>query len=517
MGKSGILYFGECNNAEYSFSGYKRYLWSHPQTVVIALFFLLLGFGRKLLSDTFSIDTQSLIQVPDSLYGSWLELNRFMLVAFKKVTGTAWYNNALASFLMVVLLGVMATVWAYALHGASANNKVDALYFMVPLVVSPIMAEQLGFLLQAPEICVGLIAVAVALMLIQKTQDSRYRFYIVLSIVLVSFAFSLYAAMVTIFIAAVAMIFILKYRECSQFRRFMANYIVVNAIVCFLAYALYFLANKIVLLSLHLQTSAYISEQSRWGKDSLSVIAHSVLSQLYRMYAGEGIYYSLLFTILVVASILLMVYRLFRREISLAYLVIYIAVCISPMLMPVLLGGTASVRTEMTYPWSFAFVTMFTVAELSRFRISGIVTILMLCCIGFNQGFISNRIFYTESVIYSQDVALANAIANRIGVASGKEIPDVPVVFVGSHSARCNNDCYSASQLELVGRSLFEVTFSTQHGTWVKNQFMGVQGFQYQYPSDAQIKESDELAKQMPQWPAEGSVRVEEEYIVVKF
>ncbi|KAA8825481.1 glucosyl transferase GtrII [Bifidobacterium reuteri] len=517
MKKNSILRFGDYDNEGYSFAGYKRYLISHPWSMITTAFFLLLGFGQKMLSNTFSIDTQSLIQVPNDLYGSWFELNRFMLVALKKVTGTSWYNNALASFLMVILFGAATTVWGYALYCAPSGKKINPIYFMVPLVVSPIMAEQLGFLLQAPEICIGLIAIAVALMLLQNTHSSHYRLYIILAVLLAAFAFSLYAAMVTIFIAAVAMIFVLKYREYNRFKPFMANYIVVNAIACILAYTIYVVVNKIVLAIMHLQVNAYITEQSRWGKDSFSTIAHSLLSQMYNMYTGKGIYYSAIFTFLITLSISLMIYRLVRKEVSFVLVIIYIAICISPMLMPTLLGGTASIRTEMTYPWSFAFVVMFTAAELLHFHVSKIVTLLLLACIGFNQGFISNRIFYTESVIYNQDVALANAVANRIGIVSGKEIPDVPVVFIGSHSARCNNDCYTASQLELVGRSLFEITFSTQHGTWVKNQFMGVQGFQYQLPSNDQMKNADKLATGMPQWPAEGSVSMQNGYIIVKF
>lgn len=512
-----MFYFGDDKSKEYSFVGYRNYLSSNIKSICVVLFFLLLSFGQKLFSNTFSIDTQSIIQVPDSLYGSWFELNRFMLVGFKRITGTIWYNNALASFLMVILFWIAVTVWGYLMSTASTDAKVNAIYFMVPLVVSPIMAEQLGFLLQAPEICVGLIAIAVALMLLQKVQNSNCFLYFILAVLITAFAFSLYAAMVTIFITAVAMLFILKYREQCRFKSFMANFICVNAAVCILAYMVYVIANRLFLFAMHLHTNPYINEQSRWGKDSLKTIASSIFLQMYKMYTGKGIYYSIIFTVLIILSLLILSYYVLCKELSFIYFIVYLMVCVSPMLMPVLLGGTASIRTEISYALAFAFLVMFVAAELSRVHIKNILTIVMLVIIGFTQGCITNRIFYTESVVYSQDVELANSIANRVGLVAEKEIPDVPVVFVGSHATRCNNDCYSADQLELVGRSMFEITFSTSHGTWVKNQFMGVQGFQYKFPSSSQMSEAEEKAKQMPQWPAEGSVSMDDGYIIVKF
>lgn len=47
------------------------------------MLFLLLAFGQKLFSNTFSIDTQGIIQNNDALYKSWFELERFGLVLFK--------------------------------------------------------------------------------------------------------------------------------------------------------------------------------------------------------------------------------------------------------------------------------------------------------------------------------------------------------------------------------------------------------------------------------------------------
>ena len=82
----------------YSLQGFLQFLMHNSKQIIISMLFLLLAFGQKLFSNTFSIDTQGIIQNNDALYKSWFELERFGLVLFKKLTGTYLYNNALASF-----------------------------------------------------------------------------------------------------------------------------------------------------------------------------------------------------------------------------------------------------------------------------------------------------------------------------------------------------------------------------------------------------------------------------------
>ena len=151
--------------AGYSLRGFLQFITHNTGQLVVAALFLLLAFGQKLFSNTFSIDTQSIIQNNDALYRSWFELERFGLVLFKKLTGTYLYNNALASFTMVVFFDMSAVVWAYFLCSASRDTKLQPAFFMIPYVVSPIFAEMLGFLLQGPEISIAAVLTAISLMM----------------------------------------------------------------------------------------------------------------------------------------------------------------------------------------------------------------------------------------------------------------------------------------------------------------------------------------------------------------
>lgn len=67
----------------YSLQGFLQFVMHNSKQIIISMLFLLLAFGQKLFSNTFSIDTQGIIQNNDALYKSWFELERFGLVLFK--------------------------------------------------------------------------------------------------------------------------------------------------------------------------------------------------------------------------------------------------------------------------------------------------------------------------------------------------------------------------------------------------------------------------------------------------
>lgn len=490
--------------------------------VAVSGFFLLLGYGLKLFGNTFSIDTQSMISVPDALYGSWYELGRYGLILLKKVTGLYWYNNVLSSFLTVVCFGAAALAWSYLLHAvAPEKNRSRPAFFIIPLVCSPVLAEQLGFLLQGPEITLSMMFVALSLLCVFRGSShsgaKRAACYIT-ALVLAFVAFSVYLAMVTLFIAGTAFIYVVRFTG-NERRSKQRGVWVALCVVCFAcAYALYAAINRIVMSVLGIEPSSYTSDQSRWGKDSVGDIAQAVLLHAKDMYTGSGIFYTLIASVTFVLFLVVLIVRIGRHEIGVISLLIGVAICVSPMLMSVILGSTPSVRTELSYAFAFAFAVFYIAGYVSSLIPAGlIVSWVCVAAIGLNQGFIVNRIFYTEAVTYGQDVQLSYEIKTRIDDLGYGETPELPVVFVGSHVPQRNNDCYDSSQLALVGRSLYEITFSTAHGTWVKNQFLNAQGVKYEYPSSAQMDKANAIVQSMPHWPAKGSVAVHDGLIIVNF
>lgn len=199
----------------YSVCGLLQFSKHYAGQLIVSVLFLLLAFGQKLFSNTFSIDTQGIIQNEDSLYKSWFELERFGLVVFKKLSGTYQFNNALASFTMVVFFGISAVIWSYLLCGSTTKAKLQPAFFMIPYVASPIFAEMLGFLLLGPEISVASFLVALSLMLWSNANRPKKlsALLIVTSIVCATLSFTMYLAMVTFFITGTAILYVLRYSD----------------------------------------------------------------------------------------------------------------------------------------------------------------------------------------------------------------------------------------------------------------------------------------------------------------
>lgn len=519
----------------YSLQGFLQFLMHNSKQIIISMLFLLLAFGQKLFSNTFSIDTQGIIQNNDALYKSWFELERFGLVLFKKLTGTYLYNNALASFTMVVFFGISAMVWAYLLCSASHATKLQPAFFMIPYVASPIFAEMLGFLLLGPEISIAAILTAISLMMwanAAASSSAKQRILLVIaSIVCATLSFTMYLAMVTFFITGTAILYVLKYSD-SKYQNHDKNesraFLIGSVVIFVVSYALYKLLNALAMKVKGVTTNAYISDQSRWGKDSPSVILHNMGSHILALYSGEGIFYSVIFSICALCVFVAAIYHVITKKISLFSCLVVLLIVLSPTIMSFVLGGIPSVRTEMTYPLAFSFITMvlfsgivFTIqrnAQSIRAEAVTIVAWILIIAIGWNQALITSRIFYTENIVFTQDVLTAQEIKSRIDELGLGEHPNEPLVFVGNHVAKCNPDCYSADQLGLTGRSMLEIGFSTEHGTGVKKQFMvDVLGVYYNSATSEQIEQSEELAESMPHWPDPGSVAEKDGIIIVNF
>ena len=508
---------------KYSLRGFMKYLQGNPWDMVLSVFFLFMGYELKMFGNSYSIDTEAMMQVPENLYRSWVGLERFGLLALKKVLGLYWYNNAVASFLTAMCLLLAALLWAYLLAGASnLKGKFHPAFFTVPFVASPILAEMVGFTLTGAEIGIALGLVACSLMLLLNSWFSKKWWVAVLSCLTAFAAFTLYLAMVTVFITGVAMVFLVLFwddREHDLLRRFV--FIFVAAGIFVFAYAFYKVANAAAMKMYHVTTNAYISDQSSWGKGSIHEIAHAILSHAVTLYSGEGIYYSVAFPIVLGIFLAAMGIAVSRKHADVLMFIVALCVCASPMMMSVVLGGNPSTRTEMSYPLAFSFVLSFLAVwasvSFTKERCVKWLAIFSVLAIGWSQALIVNRIFYTEATNHQQDMELAQEIRTRIDELNIDDQSEVSLVFLNYHKSACNKDCYTSDQLGLVGRSLFEVTVSPEQGTFVKTNFLNITGTNFAQASTEQIEKATEVGRSMPHWPAKGSVVQKDDFVIVNF
>ncbi|MBS6284392.1 glucosyltransferase domain-containing protein [Haemophilus parainfluenzae] len=509
------MYF--LSNCKYSFDEFIDFLRNNLFLINITVFFLLLGYGIKLFSLSFSIDTEAIISITDSQYSAWHELGRTGLVLFKHLMGIGWYNNALASFLMVLFIGLSALVWAYLLNGGVKKNH-SLLFFTIPVVSSPIIAEMLGFLLMGMEVALALIFIAISLMCTQNWIFSKSRIALLFAIIFSFIAFSIYLAMVTIFITATFFVVFTKIENNNRLNKETVFVTIRYVLVFLLSYLAYTIFNKGAQWYFDISTHPYISEQLRWGKDDIHIILSNLLNHLIEIYYSNSIFFTKWFLIVSIVFFLLLLIKTFYEKKSTYNLLIAICIVASPFMMGIILGNRTTERTIMTHPFALGFMLFYIYQHIQKQHkyLKGIL-VLTLSVIGLSQSYVVNRIFYTEAITYQQDVNLVYSVQNKIGELGFGEFPPYPVAFIGSHSVKCNNSCYSNQKLALTGRSLFEITFGNEHGTFVKNHFFAAQGASYNLPSSEQIQIATKVSENMPHWPSKGSIALVNDVIIVNF
>lgn len=503
-----------------------NFIKNNKANFMIVGFFLLLAYGLKVFNILISHDTEALMSISDSLYQSWISMGRFGLVALKYLLGTSWFNPYVASFMLPVCLFIASIIWMYLfayLNNTVNQKKMTRWIFPVVFFTAPIMAEQSGFLLQAYEIAFSIALVGIAIFsLYYGILNYQKRYYVLSSLLIVLF-FSIYQALVVLFVAGTIAGFILLYDGISKNEEVNSIYywkIILKIIVTFIiSTVIYYIINKTILQLLSINTTSYITDQVLWMSAGIVETIKSILLHIKDVLLGKRIFYSKLLLPLILMLIIYTVYRLKNREKNYyIYVLSVIAILVSPFLMTIILGQCLAVRTEITIPFVLGFLCFYlaNLVDVNFNKALKYLVVLLMFCVGMHQGQQSSRIYYTEYVKYQEDIMLATKISNRIEELNFGETPEEPVVFVGYRNANRNNSSYSVADQELIGKSYFEVSFSTQHGTFVIENYLRTLGIVYNGPTEEQVEIANAEAQNMPAWPDVNSVKEYDGIIIVK-
>lgn len=498
---------------------------------VIVGAFLLITYGIKVFNVSISHDTEAIMTVPESLYNSWYSMGRFGLIALKKILGTYLFNPYAASALMVIVIFLNIIFWTFLfsnLGGEKWSNKYTTWIFPVVFFTSMIVAEQNGFLLQVYEVNIGLLFVCFALLFTFKgiLGNKNKFFYIITSIFCCIIAFSTYQTLVPLFAAAAAFCFMLVYDACLRDNGYITAkfcWSLIGKLVCIfiISFLTYSLINKCILGILNMETTSYITEQIMWGKIPVSQGVKNICIHIYKALMGKRIFYSLSFFLVYLGMFFYTVRVLLKKyTCSWIYALAVVFVLCSPFFMTVLMGNEPTIRTQLILPFVAGVGFQYLVNKARNISVFyPNILMVIIVFVGFiclHQSMDSARLYYTQYVQYEEDVRVAEKISTQIEQLGLGENPEEPVVFVGWRVPQKNSMCYEGNDLELIGRSFFEVCFSTMHGSTVINHFMDTLGYSYIMPSQEQCDKAQNIAQTMENWPNDGSVIEKEGIIIVK-
>ena len=97
-------------------NSFKYYLKKSYKTIIIVAVFLLLTYWARLISDSFSIDTELYIQEYTHSFDWWLNLERWGLVFLNKILKIGPLIIPHANFLTVLFIFVYSILYCYLLN-----------------------------------------------------------------------------------------------------------------------------------------------------------------------------------------------------------------------------------------------------------------------------------------------------------------------------------------------------------------------------------------------------------------
>lgn len=513
----------------------KKYLRENVLSISIIAVCVLITYGIEMFSKSISFDTNIMISNPGYIYDQWYQLGRFGLIPSKMLFCTHWFNRGSATILTAVAQLIFGITWSYLFYASksdSAKKNTFGWVFPVVFLSSPILAEQLGFELQSFEVMLGMIFCGLSLIFLLKAiMQNRYWFY-AFGIFMAFLSFGIYQSLVPLFIAGACACFILLWDRYSA-RRDEFEYktpffwtIVLKFAGSFaVAFALYNIANRILVKTLNIGQISYLEDKIRWRKEPIDTCLHNIYVSVKDIVFGtdiisQPIYLNRALAVLIPVFIIIIAIQI-RKKHKDFYLMALASILLlmSPFLMNIYLGNQADVRSLIGVPFLAAFLADYILSRTpQKLKYARVAVTVFALYLALSQSQISARLYYTADVAYEQAVAVATQVSDRIGRL---DIPNaeqgIEVATIGACKVPGNNDTYGDDEVDVMPRTPISIAHSSYQGTQVFQYFMDNLGYNYLAPSPEEIILAEQESKDMPVWPASGSVQYRNGVVIVKF
>lgn len=524
-------------------------------------------YGAWMTRQDITVDTEIMMADPDAMMNSWLGINRFGLVFTKHLFGQAAFHPVISRVLTVILLWITAMVLSFFVRKWSGGQKRFRLFsavFPVVYVTAPCFAEQLYFVLQSAEVVFAmLLCVLAAYGAGQFAFFGGKWFWAAGSILLLVWAFGTYQAMAAVAASLIVILFMTVYlgengkeQDRQRFGWLLAG--VKLAAVFVIGFVLYMAAAAAV-RTLSGGSEAYVADMMHWKKDGINVCLHSILGELrrvfdcyYAMFRPEFGWAVLLFFI---SSLVWMERR--KRPGKLWYLAAVCVFLLSPFLMTLVSGYYQPIRAHLVYPLAFAFLVSFLAAFLwpeeeaaegekmekacagkdsteksgaaengrekhrkravQRRKGAAFAAAALCLLISWSQAEDGEALFETVHQVSEQDIGLTREIygkAQETADREGRDIQDCVFIFLGKREPELPAE---ALRGDVIGCSFYQ---------WDAESPMGISRRIYdlmqalELPSKEPVLsrylDSLPFAEGMACYPEEGSVRMDEDTVIVK-
>ena len=238
------------------------------KTAIITIFILgLITYGLKLVTYSFSIDTEYFLVGREQMLSSWLKIGRYGLVFIKRIIDFTTINLYLANFVSFIIFFFAVIVCLYNVAMITNKKSIAGSILLGGFIItSPIAVQQYNYTLQCVEVNLALLLVALVFTIINKQiiNESKNIFLTILAVLMSILSFSCYQSTVPLFItfsAFFTMLFI-KYKNKKNFK-IVLKYI----LIFFISIVSYKLIDVLVLHIMNIKDSQYLSNQILWVEE----------------------------------------------------------------------------------------------------------------------------------------------------------------------------------------------------------------------------------------------------------
>lgn len=477
----------------------------YQKVLLVSFFFFLFCYGIKLFTYSYSLDTESFMIYKDSFLNSWLQINRFSLVALKEIFSFFPFNIYVTNWITVLIfyLASVFTYFNFARICPKIREPKKAFFFLAVIGSSPIFLEQFNFTLQSAEIAFFFLLFQIGMYFFQKYFEEHKKYHAVLTILILLVCLGAYQSFAPLYIAeTIIFLFITITSKKIKKNKEILNYIFRAILIFLLSFFLYFLVSKILLNMLNLNSNSYLTSQISWLHTPLKTSIFRIIKSIAYIYFGGGyfvsryVHFTFLNLFVLILGLKESIKYFKKKKYVLAILILMILA--SPLIMTFLLGNHEPVRAQFTLPIVISFLLTYMWIDKKSFTV--LVTFFII-----GQVLVMGTLQYSDYIRFQNDKIMAEEIYEDV-----KEyLPNRKLVIVGAKDSDVEGKIKVRG--EAMGISFFDhYGVSDRSTTFMKT-------LNYPIEDDrSYIKEATELVKDLETYPSENSIFVNDQYVIVK-
>ena len=497
----------------------KKFIEKSKIPILIIILFILFAYGERLISNSFSIDTEYYINDYIKNFTWWNGLSRWGLVLINKIfqIGPLVIYQSNLFMCLFILLGSILFNYLIYLHIDKKQEENFLKYqFIFPIIfyTTPIFAEQFNFINQNFAVSLGIAMVPFSLILFYYGDKEKNKMKkIILNIIGMSITiviFGIYQSIILLFVATVAILYLLK---CLQEKDNNFRYLLIQIGRFAICALVYLLIGKI-------SGSGNTYLQSGYS-DGIAVVLRNIYYVLISSLKCETIYYNISFLLAIVLAFILLIIFIKDKKINIGVILGGIGVLLAPYYIMMVTGVDQLKRTQFNYSFIIGFIIflfIITIMNYKKFKKIGYIMVVIAIAIAYKQSLTTATLFASDNVRYQHDIEVAEKIMYRLEEKDWyNKNKKYTLVLLGKDSCETTTMYLRG---EVIGASFFEFDYQYNYGVSQRaNHFLKTLGYYFEEPTSEEFDKAKEYVKEknIKSMPSSNSIiQLEDNIIVVR-